>query len=312
MRRLSTTALAAVAALLLAPTAGPAAAAAPAVVRDVSYDLDGSVPAVARLGALDLHRPAGARRGQRRGVVVYVHGGGWLRGDKSAVGRKARFFTRAGFLFASVNHRLSPFPPELGNPGRVRFPDHPRDVGEAVAWLHRNAGRFGGDGSRIALVGHSAGAHLVGLVATDPAYLARFRTPRRVVRGFVPLDTAAFAVGARAGAGGRAGLLFQNAFGTSAEERGDPRWAAASLLTHADPGDPPALVVQRRRRAALAAAYAARLGGEPDAVVLALDRTHRQINVQLGTAAGAASGENAAVLGFVRRVLGRGARRPAR
>lgn len=281
------------------------AAAQPLVTRDVAYDLDGSRPAVAGHGRLDVYRPAGTRRRDRRGVVVYVHGGGWAIGDKSAVGAKADFFTKAGYLFVSVNYRLSPRPPALGDPARIRFPDHPRDVGEAVAWLHRNAARYGGDGRRIALTGHSAGAHLVALVATDRSYLRRFRVPRAVVRGFVPLDTAAYAVGAMVSRPGRGGVLYQNAFGTPAEEQADPRWAAASLLTHADLSDPPALVVTKARTVARASAYAARLGGRPHATVLPLARTHAQINRELGTAAGRSSGENRAVMGFVRRVLGR-------
>jgi acetyl esterase/lipase len=287
----------------LLPAAG--AAAQPRVIRDVAYDLDGSRPALARLGRLDVYRPAAARRRDRRGVVVYVHGGGWAIGDKSRVGAKAEFFTNAGFLFVSVNYRLSPRPPALGDPARVRFPDHPRDVGEAVAWLHRNAARYGGDGRRIALTGHSAGAHLVALVATDRSYLRRFRVPRAAVRGFVPLDTAAYWVAERASRPGRGGVLFQNAFGTPAEEQADPRWASASLLTHADRADPPALVVTKARTAARASAYAARLGGRPRATVLPLAKTHAEINRELGTVAGRASGENRAVMGFVRRVLGR-------
>jgi len=293
------------AALLLPPTA----VAAPSVQRDISYDLDGRRPPVARLGALDLYRPSAARRGQRRGIVVYVHGGGWRRGDKNAVGAKAKLFAGAGYLFASVNYRLSPSPPRPTDAGRVRFPDHPRDLGEAVAWLHRNAKRYGGDGRRIALTGHSAGAHLVALVATDTGYLQRYRAPRSIVRGFVALDPGAYDVGASARIGGSRGSLFQNAFGTPAEEAADPRWAAASMLTHADAADPPALVVTQRRRGAQARGYAARLGGAPDAAVLALDKTHEQINVELGAPAGQASGETQAVLGFVRRVLGAAQRR---
>lgn len=52
-------------------------------------------------------------------------------------------------------------------------PDHADDVGAAVAWLEANAARYGGDGTQIALLGHSAGAHLVALVGTDPTYVAR-------------------------------------------------------------------------------------------------------------------------------------------
>lgn len=292
-------------ALACAPPAAVAQTGAPPLTRTgVGYDVDGSVPVPQRLGTLDLYRPAPARRADRRGIVVYVHGGGWQVGDKRAVGAKARLFTRAGYVFASVNYRLSPSPPDPANATRVRFPDHPRDVAEAVVWLHRHARGFGGDRRRIALIGHSAGAHLVALVATDPSHLGRFPGPRPAISGFVPLDAGAFDVAAeirRAPAGRR--TLFTNAFGTPAEEARDARWAAASMLTHADPGDPRALVVNQRRRGGLAARYAANLGGAPDARVLLLDKTHMEINRDLG-APGDTSPLTPTVLRFVRSVLG--------
>ena len=293
---------------LLALACTPSAALAqtgPAPTRtDVSYDVDGTLPTPQRLGTLDLYRPAPARRADRRGIVVYVHGGGWAVGDKRAVGAKARLFTQAGYVFASVNYRLSPSPPNTADANRIRFPDHPRDVAEAIVWLHRHARSFGGDRRRIALIGHSAGAHLIALVATDPSHLARFRGPRPHVRGFVPLDAGVFDIAAdlrRASPFRRA--MLTNAFGTPAEEAADPRWAAGSMNTHADPGDPRALIVNQRRRGGLAVRYAAGLGGAPDAQVLLLDKTHAEINRDLG-----APGDNTpltpTVLGFVRSVLG--------
>jgi arylformamidase len=289
------------------PAWAQAPAPAPAGVADLVYDLDGQRPVPRRLGALDLYRPAAARRRERRPIVVYVHGGAWAVGDKAAVGGKAQLFTDAGYLFASVNYRLSPNPPNLGDPARVRFPDHPRDVGEAVAWLHRNARRHGGDGHRMVLIGHSAGAHLAALVATDRSYLRRFATPRSIVRGFVPLDSGAYEIAeATLNPRPRRRLIFENAFGSAAEEAADPRWAEASLNTHADRRDPPALIVtQLGQRATWAQDYAARLGGAPRAQVLALAKSHAQINAHLGRPGGAAD-LTPAVLGFVKRVLRRG------
>ena len=291
-------------ALACCPSAALAQTGTPPTRAGVVYDVDGSTPVPRRLGTLDLYRPAPARRADHRGIVVYVHGGGWRQGDKRAVGAKARLFTRAGYVFASVNYRLSPSPPAPANTARIRFPDHPRDVAEAVVWLHRHARTFGGDRRRIALIGHSAGAHLVALVATDPSYLGRLPGPRPVISGFVPLDAGAFDVAAsiRQSPAGRRSL-FTNAFGTPAEEARDPRWAAASMFTHADPGDPRALVVNQRRRGGLAARYAAGLGGAPDAQVLLLDKNHTEINRDLGIA-GDTSALTPTVLGFVRSVLG--------
>src|SRR5215203_1609379 len=88
-----------VALLAAGSAAAPRALAAEPYVlhADLDYDL-GSPVSPAAHNRLDLYVP---RRpsGRRRPVVVYVHGGGWQTGDKSRVGRKARLFTRAGYLF---------------------------------------------------------------------------------------------------------------------------------------------------------------------------------------------------------------------
>jgi acetyl esterase/lipase len=101
---------------------------AAALVCACSYDIDSPPPQAAH-NQLDLYAPRVARR---RPIVVYVHGGGWMEGDKrDGIRRKARLFTGAGYVFASVNYRLSSPAPESGelDPGRVKFPDHPHDVG---------------------------------------------------------------------------------------------------------------------------------------------------------------------------------------
>ena len=164
---------AALVALLLAPSAGHAAKSN----LGITYDLDGTpTPTPAKLNQLDLYQPADVTAGAARPVVVYVHGGGWSSGDKdNKISRKVNLFTGAGYVFASVNYRLSPDPIDLSYPAsRVRFPTHPGDVGEAIAWLDRNVASYGGDPRRILLIGHSAGAHIVSLISTDPSYVARW------------------------------------------------------------------------------------------------------------------------------------------
>jgi acetyl esterase/lipase len=103
------------------------------------------------------------------------------------VGHKARLFTRAGYLFASVNYRLSPAIDGPPAADRVRFPDQPHDVGEALGWLRRNVRAYGGAPNRLVLVGHSAGAHLASLAGVDPAYAAVRGVPAAAVRGVVSL-----------------------------------------------------------------------------------------------------------------------------
>jgi arylformamidase len=110
-------------------------------------------------------------------IMVYVHGGGWGRGDKSAVHAKAYYFASRGYVFASVNYRLSPHlapedPPEALDPDRLIYPVHEQDVATAVGFLKSHDQFFGGDGTRISLIGHSAGAGIVSLVGTDQSFLA--------------------------------------------------------------------------------------------------------------------------------------------
>jgi acetyl esterase/lipase len=108
---------------------------------------------------LDVFAPPGARD---RAVIVFVHGGGFVGGDKSIpdtpysenVGLWA---CRAGFVGVTMNYRLAP---------DHRFPAGARDVAAAVAWLRAHVGELGGDPDRIVLMGASAGAtHVAGYVA---------------------------------------------------------------------------------------------------------------------------------------------------
>lgn len=101
-------------------------------------------------------------------VVVYVHGGGWRTGDKAQVADKVSFFNDLGYVFVSVNYRLSR---PLNDPNRPMHPDHSQDVGAAIAWVEDHIDAYGGDGSNIEIIGHSAGAHLVALVGLDPSYV---------------------------------------------------------------------------------------------------------------------------------------------
>ena len=97
-------------------------------------------------------------------LVVFVHGGGWSRGDKRMMdgSDKLAHWRAQGYAVASVNYRLVP---------EATVEEQAADVAAAVAHLKARSGALGFDPERIALVGHSAGAHLVALVGTDPAYL---------------------------------------------------------------------------------------------------------------------------------------------
>jgi acetyl esterase/lipase len=130
-------------------------------------------------------RPGGARRP----VMVYVHGGGWQMGDKRfGMQDKPRFFNAMGHVFVSVNYRLAR--PGLPVGKRPMHPCQIRDVAAAIGWVSRNMATYGGDPSKITLMGHSAGAHLVTIVASRGGYLAEQGLELSAIRGVIANDSA--------------------------------------------------------------------------------------------------------------------------
>ncbi len=137
--------------------------------------------------SLDLHVPD--EPSCAAPVVVWVHGGGYRAGDKRNGTRdKVRVFNDAGWILVSTNYRLTP----EGREGSAEFPDPFDDVAAALAWVHEHIAEYGGDPSRIALLGHSAGADIVANVAADPTYLERAGVGTDIVRCLGPLDTVGF------------------------------------------------------------------------------------------------------------------------
>jgi acetyl esterase/lipase len=292
---------------------GTGTAAAATAHLGLSYDIDSPpAPSPASQNELDLYTPD-TPSATPRPVVVYVHGGAWAIGDKAnAIAPKIELFTGAGYVFASVNYRLSPTSVEPGGPDpeRVMFPDHPHDVGEAIAWLSRNVARFGGDPNRIALIGHSAGAHLVSLVSTDPSYVRAYGVQPWQLIGTVSLDTEAYDVPARlATAGPMAEAVFHNAFGTPAENAATGSWSRASPLTWAEAQDPPFLLVTQAadpERVAQTERMAAALGPGSGAETFLAPYDHEGINDAVGATSDPA-GETPAIMSFFARSIAAGA-----
>jgi arylformamidase len=108
---------------------------------------------------LDLRTPA--KPGPHR-LVVFLHGGGWTAGTKAVGGRIAPPLLQAGYAVASVEYRKVP---QTGPAGALS------DAAHAVAYLLAHARQYDLYPDRFALLGHSSGAHMVALLATDPAYL---------------------------------------------------------------------------------------------------------------------------------------------
>jgi acetyl esterase/lipase len=101
---------------------------------------------------MDLYLPAS---GGPWPVFMYVHGGGWDKGDK-AEGQGWKYLNDQGYLVASINYRLATY--------NIKFPDMIEDVKCAVRYLRANAGEYNLDPQHIGVLGASAGAHLAALL----------------------------------------------------------------------------------------------------------------------------------------------------
>ena len=228
----------------------------------------------ADLVSLDVYRRTGASGCP---VLVWVHGGGWTVGDKQgkAIDTKVAFAGELGAVLVSVNYRLV-------RPGSdLRWPTMGEDAAAAVAWVADHAGELGVDPERIALMGHSAGAHLVATIGTNPDLLGGVAMSRDDLRCVVALDSAAYDI---TEAEVQAKELFEPAFGT------DPAGLAdASPMVQAfehPSGMPDFLVVTRgaRQRIAESREFASVLteGGGSAQVVDARGYTHEEVNTAVG------------------------------
>ena len=112
-------------------------------MRDIAY------APVSGAQKLDLHLPAQA--GDRLPLVVVIHGGAFLMGDKTMDAEEIAALVDAGFAAAALNYRLS---------GEARFPAAVEDVKAAVRFLRANAAEYGLDPDRFGAFDASAGGHL--------------------------------------------------------------------------------------------------------------------------------------------------------
>lgn len=141
---------------------------------DVEYaNLTGFRPLV-----LDLYREARGAVRHPRPLVIYVHGGGWRRGDSRTTGAFENFpsvlasLAARGYVVASINYRLS---------GEARYPAAVRDVNSAITYLRLHSSQWDIDPTRIVLWGDSAGAYLAAMSATtcdDPRFAPPLSTGR--------------------------------------------------------------------------------------------------------------------------------------
>lgn len=164
------------------------AEAMPALASDCAYGPDPR-------HRLDLYRSSDAGATPLP-VLLFVHGGGFVLGDKGGQGggqggaggtawpnaHVGRWAAGNGMVGAVMNYRLAP---------DHRWPAGAEDVAAAVAWLRDNAAQLGGDPDRVVLMGTSAGAvHVAGYLRLDPAHVRHVRAAVLLsgLYGFSPLD----------------------------------------------------------------------------------------------------------------------------
>lgn len=220
---------------------------------------------------LDIRAPATARGAP---ILVLVHGGAWRFGDKAngrVIEAKAAHWVPRGWVVVSVDYRMLPEADPLAQAA---------DVGRALTFVASHAVEWGGDPRRIVAMGHSAGAHLVSLLAVAPEIGgSAFGIGTGAAMATVALDSAAFDVPAIMNA--RHMALYDTAFGQDSSF-----WAKASPADRLTRAPTPMLLVCSTRRAEScdqARSFSVRvhmLGGRAD--VLDVAKSHGDINADLG------------------------------
>jgi acetyl esterase/lipase len=248
--------------------------------QDVKRDITYADPAHERQ-VLDVYSSTNAKN---LPVVVWIHGGGWERGDKTDVQIKPKVFMDKGFVFVSVNYRLLP---------SVDMEMIVRDVAKSIRWVHDHIAEFGGDPQRLLIMGHSAGAQLAALICTDDRYLKAEGLSLAITKGCVPVDGDTFDVPAiietaetrrRVHGLPQPRVGHREKFGNDSEKHRD-----FSAVTHVakDKGIPPFLILHVAEHPDTSA-QAQRLGnvlkaaGIPVTVFGARDTNHGKINADLG------------------------------
>jgi acetyl esterase/lipase len=178
--------------------------------------------------------------GDGRPILLQIHGGGWMIGDKREQGGPLMgHLASRGWVCFAINYRLSP---------QAKFPAHIVDVKRAIRWIREHAHEYGADPNFICVTGGSAGGHLTALTAlsqNDPAYQPGFETVDTSVSAAVPfygvydfLDRAKIR-----GRQSMVDILSRYVFQCRPEDNPE-LWENACPITRVSADAPPFLVVQ--------------------------------------------------------------------
>lgn len=211
------------------------------VLRDISYISDKSQP-VANNQNLDLYVPT--KPYPLIPLVVFIHGGAWLQGDKSEGNDVALLLAQNGFAVATLNYRFT---------DKAQYPAQLEDCQRAIAFLRSKAHDYGFDPDHIGVWGISAGGHLAALLGTrsgdhNGAEQSEIEKASQVQAvcdwcGITNL------VSVKDQAGSRTRIDYDTANGPVAKLLGglatdkEELAAEASPVNHVSKGDPPFLIV---------------------------------------------------------------------
>jgi acetyl esterase/lipase len=113
-------------------------------------------------------------------VVVFFYGGAWRSGNKELYRYVGKALARCGYVVAVPDYRIYP---------EVCYPEFIEDAALAARWVRDNIARFGGDPHKIFLMGHSAGAHIAAMLATDRHWLQRVElSPHPDISGLIGIS----------------------------------------------------------------------------------------------------------------------------
>jgi acetyl esterase/lipase len=159
------------------PTAVPTPVYNYEVVRDISYQTDGS-DYDQKYWKLDIYLP---KDRENFPVLVWFHGGALTSGDQTTylATSVAHRFASEGIGVVLPAYRLSPY---------VKYPAYIEDAASAVAWVYHNISTYHGNPEQLFVGGHSAGAYLAAMIGMDERYLAQHQMSPLQIAGVIPLS----------------------------------------------------------------------------------------------------------------------------
>ncbi len=209
---------------------------------------------------VDIHAPLTVKsRGffkpaRKAPVLLYVHGGGWIKGTREKSYSLGEFTTQRGYMLVSIDYRPVP---------KTNIDGQVHDVVRAINWVRNNISRYGGDRRRIVIMGHSAGSHLVSMVAA--------KRLGGKLNGVIANDVQAYDMVAYGGMRGSLPYVYAAAFGSNPDNW--VRWSPVTYVRRgASGGYPPIMIMYSgsnyQRRKILAHGFAGDLRAKGARVTL--------------------------------------------